>query len=101
MGFVNRDEDPYSLEVDFLSDKGETSGVIIIKCFKKHGNTRTVLVDYVKSIGYHYSTKAAVTISVSGYEVPARRLNAQRADRQVDKFEAAYGLMTDRGRYGW
>ena len=38
MGFVNRDEDPYSLEVDFLCDKKKL-GVIIDKCFKKHGNT--------------------------------------------------------------
>ena len=102
MGFVNRDEDPYSLEVDFLCDKKKL-GVIIDKCFKKHGNTRTVLMlDYVKSIGYHYSTKAAVTISVSDMEVPEEKAEiVAEADKQVDKFEAAYrrGLMTDRERY--
>jgi len=102
MGFVNRDEDPYSLEVDFLCDKKKL-GVIIDKCFKKHGNTRTVLMlDYVKSIGYHYSTKAAVTISVSDMEVPEEKAEiVAAADKQVDKFEAAYrrGLMTDRERY--
>ena len=102
MGFVNRDEDPYSLEVDFLCDKKKL-GVIIDKCFKKHGNTRTVLMlDYVKSIGYHYSTKAAVTISVSDMEVPEEKAEiVAAADKQVDKFEVAYrrGLMTDRERY--
>ena len=102
MGFVNRDEDPYSLEVDFLCDKKKL-GVIIDKCFKTHGNTRTVLMlDYVKSIGYHYSTKAAVTISVSDMEVPEEKAEiVAAADKQVDKFEAAYrrGLMTDRERY--
>ena len=102
MGFVNREEDPYSLEVDFLCDKKKL-GVIIDKCFKKHGNTRTVLMlDYVKGIGYKYSTKAAVTISVSDMEIPEEKAEiVAAADKQVDKFEAAYrrGLMTDKERY--
>ena len=73
MGFVDREKDPYSLEVDFLCGKKQL-GTIIDKCFKKHGNTETVLMlDYVKSIGYHYSTIGAVTISISDMEIPEEK----------------------------
>ena len=57
LGFVDRDKDPYSLEVDFLCDKKKL-GAIIDKCYRKHGNTGTVIMlDYIKSMGYKYSTK--------------------------------------------
>ncbi len=38
LGFVDREADPYSLEVDFLCDKKKL-GLIIDKCYRKHGNT--------------------------------------------------------------
>ena len=60
------------------------------------------MLDYVKGIGYKYSTKAAVTISVSDMEIPEEKAEiVAAADKQVDKFEAAYrrGLMTDKERY--
>ncbi len=102
MGFVDRTKDPYSLEVDFLCGKKQL-GVIIDKCFKKHGNTDTVLMlDYVKSIGYHYSTIGAVTISVSDMEIPEAKAEiVAAAEQEVDKFETYYrrGLMSDRERY--
>ena len=73
LGFVDREKDPYSLEVDFLCDKKKL-GVIIDKCYRKHGNTGTVIMlDYIKSMGYKYSTKAAVTISVSDMEIPENK----------------------------
>ena len=43
LGFVDREKDPYSLEVDFLCDKKKL-GVIIDKCYRKHGNTGTVIM---------------------------------------------------------
>jgi DNA-directed RNA polymerase subunit beta' len=102
MGFVDREKDPYSLEVDFLCDKKKL-GEIIERCFKKHGNTDTVLMlDYVKSIGYHYSTLAAVTIGVSDMEIPVEKDEIVReAEKQVDSFESMYrrGLMSDKERY--
>ena len=102
MGFVDRDADPYSLEVDFLCDKKKL-GLIIDKCYKKHGNTGTVLMlDYVKSMGYHYSTIAAVTISVSDMEIPeSKKAIVEAAEKEVDKFENAFrrGFMSDKERY--
>ena len=70
LGFVDREKDPYSLEVDFLCEK-KALGKIIAACFKVHGNTETALMlDYIKDTGYHYSTVSAVTISISDMEIP-------------------------------
>lgn len=102
IGFVDRTEDPYSLEVDFLCDK-KALGRIIDKCFKTHGNTRTVLMlDYIKNIGYHYSTISATTISISDMEIPEEKATiVAAAEKEVDKFENAYrrGLMSNQERY--
>ena len=62
LGFVNRREDKYSLEINDLCGKKKL-GEIIDHCYRIHENTGTVLMlDYIKSIGYKYSTKAAVSI---------------------------------------
>lgn len=102
LGFVDRDKDPYSLEVDFLCDKKKL-GAIIDKCYRKHGNTGTVIMlDYIKSMGYKYSTKAAVTISVSDMEIPEEKeAIIAAAEAEVDKYEKAFrmGLMSAQERY--
>ena len=98
LGFVDREIDSYSLEVDFLCDKKKL-GAIIDKCYRRHGNTGTVIMlDYIKSMGYKYSTKAAVTISVSDMEIPeAKESIIAQAESDVDKYEKAYrmGLMSE------
>ena len=102
LGFVNREQDPYSLEVDFLCDKKKL-GLIIDKCYRVHGNTGTVIMlDYIKSMGYKYSTKAAVTISVSDMEIPEEKEGIiAAAEAEVDKYEKAFrmGLMSAQERY--
>ncbi len=102
LGFVDREEDPYSLEVDFLCDKKKL-GAIIDKCYRTHGNTGTVIMlDYIKSMGYKYSTKAAVTISVSDMEIPAEKETIiAAAEAEVERYEKAFrmGLMSAQERY--
>ena len=103
LGFVkDREADPYSLEIDFLVKKGEL-GDIIDKCYRKHGNTKTALMlDYIKDISYHYSTKSAITISVSDMVVPEEKdAIIADADALVDKYEEAYnnGLVSEKERY--
>ena len=102
LGFVDREKDPYSLEVDFLCDK-KALGKIIAACFKAHGNTETALMlDYIKDTGYHYSTLSAVTISISDMEIPAAKAEiVSEAEKKVDQYEALYrkGLMSDKERY--
>ena len=99
---MDRAEGDYGLEVDRLCDKKQL-GKIIDKCFKKHGNTGTVLMlDYIKATGYKYSTKAAVTISVDDMKIPEEKWDiVADAEKEVDKYEDAYrmGLMSNQERY--
>ncbi len=102
LGFVDRAEDPYALEVDFLCDKKKL-GVIIDKCYRAHGNTGTALMlDHIKDMGFHYSTKGAVTISISDMEIPEKKQEIiAESEKLVDKYEKAYrqGLMSNQERY--
>ena len=102
LGYINREEDPYSLEVDFLCTK-KTLGQIIDRCYRTHGNTDTVLMlDYIKNMGYHYSTKAAITIGISDMEIPEEKAKIIAAsEEQVDRYDKAYrrGLVSDKERY--
>ncbi len=102
LGYVNRKEDPYSLEIDTLVDSG-TLKDIIDKCFRKHGNIKTAeVLDYVKHIGYQYSTLSGLTVSMDDVKIPAEKWDLiDEADAQVDKYEKLYrrGLITDQERY--
>ncbi|QOX65481.1 DNA-directed RNA polymerase subunit beta' [Anoxybacterium hadale] len=102
MGYVDREIDKYSLEIDFLCDKKKLSQ-IIDKCYRRHGNTKTaIMLDYIKDTGFHYSTIGAITISVSDMEIPKEkpRILAE-AEKKVEKYETAYrrGLMSNSERY--
>jgi DNA-directed RNA polymerase subunit beta' len=102
MGYVDREIDKYSLEIDFLCDKKKLSQ-IIDKCYRRHGNTKTaIMLDYIKDTGFHYSTIGAITISVSDMEIPkAKPRILAEAEKKVEKYETAYrrGLMSNSERY--
>ncbi len=102
IGFVDREKDKYSLEIDFLCDK-KGLGKIIDKCYKAHGNTQTVLMlDGIKDMGFHYSTKAAITIGISDMEIPKEKEEIlAAADEKVAQCEEYYdmGLYSDKERY--
>ena len=72
LGFVPREtlEDMFKLEIDKIVDKGVLSD-IVYKCFTRHGAAITSQVlDDIKAIGFKFSTRAAVTVSISDMEVP-------------------------------
>ena len=49
------------------------------------------MLDYIKDTGFHYSTKAAITISISDMEIPEEKESIiQAAEHQVEKYENAY-----------
>jgi DNA-directed RNA polymerase subunit beta' len=108
LGFVDRGDpgsgnyDAYSLEVNFFCDK-KGLGRIIDRCYRKHKNTDTaIMLDHVKELGFHYSTLAAVTISVSDMEIPGEKeAIIEMANSRVEKYEEAYqkGIMTEQERY--
>ncbi len=102
LGFVDRSNDKYSLEVDMLVNK-KALGNIIEKCFRKHGNAVTATVlDHIKEIGFHYSTIGAISISMGDIFVPeSKPALLAKAQEEVDKFERSYrrGLISDDERY--
>ena len=102
LGFVNRDEDKYSLEIDRLVDKN-TLGIIIDKCFRKHQNTKTSeVLDHIKETGFKYSTKGAITVSIGDMIVPEEKVELlAEAEEIVEKYEKSYrrGLISDEERY--
>ena len=102
LGFVDRSVDKYSLEIDTLVDK-KVLGTIVEKCYIKHGNTVTAAVlDEIKELGFKYSTKGAITISMEDVIVPKEKEELiSKAEEEVDKFEKSYrrGLISDEERY--
>ena len=70
LGYVNRKEDPYSLEIDTVADSS-TLKDIVDKCFRKHGNIKTAeVLDYIKKTGYKYSTLSGLTVSMADVNIP-------------------------------
>ena len=102
LGFVDRNEDPFGLEIDFLVDK-KALGKIIDKCFRRHGNTKTAeVLDHIKALGFKYSTVGGITVAVADMKIPKEKAEyIAHAEKQVDKFEKAYGrgLISDEERY--
>ena len=102
LGFVDRNVDPFGLEIDFLVDK-KALGRIIEKCFRRHGNTKTAeVLDHIKALGFKYSTVGGITVAVADMKVPKEKSEyIAAAEKQVDKFEKAYGrgLISNEERY--
>ena len=104
LGFVDRslDENFLKLEIDFLVKKKELKQ-ILEKCMVNLGATRTAeIMDAVKSLGYKYSTIAAMTVSVSDMTVPPEKATIlKEAQEKVEKITKSFrrGILDEEGRY--
>ena len=104
LGFVDREQEGNELllEVDFHVGKKQLKQ-ILEKVINTHGSTATAeVLDAVKSIGYKYSTRAAMTVSISDMTVPPQKPEMiQKAQDTVDKITKNYkrGLITEEERY--
>ena len=102
LGFVDRDQDKFSLEIDFLCKKGDLEE-IIAKCFTEYGNTITSeILDHMKDIGFKYSTRGAITVSVSDMVIPEEKKELIATARNtVDQYQKAFrrGLISEEERY--
>ena len=104
LGFVDREaqENALLLEVDFHVGKKQLKQ-ILEKVINTHGSTATAeVLDAVKSIGYKYSTRAAMTVSISDMTVPPQKpVMIQQAQDTVDKITKNFkrGLITEEERY--
>ncbi len=104
LGFVDRgNPDNYlKLEIDFhVGKKGLKQ--ILEKVINIHGATKTAeVLDDIKAMGYKYSTRAAMTVSISDMTVPAKKPEMiKQAQDTVDKITKNYkrGLITEEERY--
>ena len=104
LGFVDRTipGNELKLEVDFhVGKKGLKQ--ILEKVINTHGATRTAeVLDDIKAMGYKYSTRAAMTVSISDMTVPPEKPDLiQKAQDTVDKITRNYkrGLITEEERY--
>ena len=104
LGFVDRSipENALVLEVDFhVGKKGLKQ--ILEKVINIHGATTTAeVLDDIKAMGYKYSTRAAMTVSISDMTVPAKKpALIKQAQDTVDLITKNYkrGLITEEERY--
>ena len=104
LGYVDRSipGNELKLEVDFLVAKKQLKQ-ILEKVINTHGATKTAeVLDDIKSMGYKYSTRAAMTVSISDMTVPPQKPELiARAQDTVDRITRNYkrGLITDEERY--
>ena len=90
------------LEVYFLVGKKQLKQ-ILEKVINTHGATKTAeVLDAIKSTGYKYSTRAAMTVSISDMTVPPQKPEMiKNAQDTVDRITKNYkrGLITEEERY--
>ena len=104
LGFVDRSkpENAFELEISFLVGKKKL-GVIIDKCIRKHGFTiATEMLDRVKALGYKYSTKGAITVSIADMAIPEKKYElVEEAEAEAVKIDRKYkrGFITNEERY--
>ncbi len=89
-------------EIDFKVGKKQL-GKIVAECIKKHGAAKTsVVLDAIKSQGYKYSTRGALTVSVGDATIPEQKKQyIAEAEEMVDRITELYneGLLSEEGRY--
>ena len=104
LGFVDR-SDPdklFDLEIMFECKKKQL-GQIVDKCIHKHGFAVTAeVLDSIKSMGYKYSTRAAISISVADIDIPGAKYELiAEAEQKVETIRKHYerGRLTEEERY--
>ena len=104
LGFVDRSKPENALryEIEFhVGKKGLKQ--ILEKVINTHGATKTAeVLDDIKAMGYKYSTRAAMTVSISDMTVPPQKPQMiADTEKTVDRITMKYkrGLLTEEERY--
>ena len=104
LGLAKREtvEDELKLEVDYHVGKKQLKK-ILEKVINTHGATKTAeVLDDIKAMGYKYSTRAAMTVSISDMTVPeSKKSILDEAEKTVEKITRNFrrGFITDEERY--
>ena len=101
LGFVNREEDIFSYEINELVNNKVLSK-IVNRCINKYGSVQTSeTLDLIKDLGFKYATQSALSVSVTDMEVPeTKETLLKEADVAVENMNKMYrrGLMTNAER---
>ena len=104
LGFIDRstEEGYFSYEINFKVGKKQL-GNIIDKCIKVHGTSKTAeVLDAVKSQGFKYSTRGAITVAVVDAVIPPEKQELiEKAEAEIDLISGDFreGLISDEERH--
>ncbi len=104
LGYVDRTDPEHAFDHEISFQVGKKQlGNIIDRCIQKYGFTISAeVLDSIKALGYKYSTKGAITISVADMTVPDAKYELIKAtEQEVVNIERQYkrGFITDDERY--
>ena len=102
LGYVDREVDPFGLEIDFVAGSKQLSQ-IVDRTIKIHGFTKAAeVLDHIKEMGYKYSTRASLSISVADMTIPEMKYTiVKEAEAKVDEIFQHYndGELSEDERY--
>ena len=106
LGYVDRSDPEHAFDYEISFQVGKKQlGDIIDRCIQKYGFTISAeVLDSIKAMGYKYSTRGAITISVADMTVPSEKNRLiSETEHEVVNIERQYkrGFITeDRVRVG-
>ena len=102
LGYVDRSKDPFGLEINFATTSKKLKEIVDLT-IKYHGFAEAAKVlDEIKSMGYKYSTRGSLSISVYDMTIPnSKKELLEKAAKQVDEINElfAWGELSDDERY--
>ena len=104
LGYVDRSdpEKQFDLEINFEVTSADL-GQIVDRCIKRHGVSATaIMLDEIKSIGFKYATKSAISISMTDIVVPPEKKDmVKAAEKKVEEITRMFhrGMLTEEERY--
>ena len=102
LGYVDRSKDPFSLEIDFPTTSKKLKEIVDLT-IKYHGFAEAAAVlDNIKSMGYKYSTRSSLSISVYDMTIPPKKRELlEEASHKVDEITELFnwGELSDDERY--
>ena len=102
LGYVDRSVDPFSLEINFATTSKKLKE-IVDRTIRLHGFAEAASVlDNIKEMGYKYSTRSSLSISVYDMTIPSEKKDllakaSQEVDEITERFE--WGELSDEERY--
>ena len=104
LGYVDRSDPEHAFDSEISFQVGKKQlGDIIDRCIQKYGFTISAeVLDSIKAMGYKYSTKGAITISVADMTVPSEKNRLiSETEHEVVNIERQYkrGFITEDERY--